>query len=143
MIDSANRGSGVPLAAHEPVVIDFVRQVSLRNALDHRFVLTSGDIQVVSDHGVFRSRKNFIDHDDPGLDGPRNPLVQSWAAAAARVGQVPDTALHCFTKAPGCCDIVAGHSCVALLQGACSAPWACHSHFRGVYRSCPTQRTLP
>jgi len=65
MIENAAMKSGRPLTAEERAALDFLREVSLREELTHRFTMAPGDIQMVSNHSVFHSRTTYVDHEQP------------------------------------------------------------------------------
>jgi hypothetical protein len=75
MIEGASNKSGVPLERLERAALDFVREVSLREALTHSFTMQPGDIQMVSNHSVFHSRTGFEDHPEPER---RRCLLRCW-----------------------------------------------------------------
>ena len=49
---------------HERAALDFLREVTLREELQYRFKMVPGDIQMVSNHSVFHSREDFVDHEE-------------------------------------------------------------------------------
>ena len=65
MIENASRKAGVPLTGEERAALDFLRAVTERDEMNHRFTLAPGDIQMVSNHSVFHARTAFEDHEDP------------------------------------------------------------------------------
>jgi len=75
MIENAATKRGVPLTTEEKDALAFVRELTLRDELSHWFRLQPGDIQMVSNHSVFHSRKSFVDHDDPSM---RRCLYRLW-----------------------------------------------------------------
>ena len=64
MIDNAAVKRGQPLSDHERAALDFLREVTLREELQYRFKMVPGDIQMVSNHSVFHSREDFVDHEE-------------------------------------------------------------------------------
>ena len=75
MIDNAALKRGQPLSEYERAALDFLREVTLREAMQYRFTMAPGDIQMVSNHSVFHSREDFVDYDE---DERKRCLFRLW-----------------------------------------------------------------
>jgi hypothetical protein len=75
MIEGASAKNGVPLTDAERAALDFLRDVADRDELNHRYFMQPGDIQMISNHSVFHSRTDFVDHEEPEK---RRCLLRFW-----------------------------------------------------------------
>ena len=105
MIESASVKSGVALEPAERAALDFLREVSLRDALTMRFTLAPGDVQMVSNHSVFHSRTTFVDHEDPAR---RRCLLRIWTNLRDGRALEPDFAARYNTGPRGGVAVGAG-----------------------------------
>lgn len=89
MIRSAAVKSGAPLTPAESAAIDFVREVTERPEVNHRFSLAPGDIEMVSNHSAFHARTGFVDHENPEH---RRCLLRMWMNIRSGRELAPDFA---------------------------------------------------
>lgn len=75
MIDNALQKRGEELDSKTRDAYDFMRSVTLREELAYRFRMEPGDIQLISNHSVFHSRTQYIDHEQ--AERKRN-LYRLW-----------------------------------------------------------------
>jgi len=75
MIDNAINKLGEPMTPQELAAFKFLREVTLRDELAYWFKMKPGDIQMVSNHSLFHSRRDFVDFEE--LD-KRRCLYRFW-----------------------------------------------------------------